>query len=100
MPQQTHDMQQLISSIFSDETPLFRTPAEPEVGDTVSIRLRILKNAEAQVTFLTGMPTRVSDMRRIKTDAVFDWYETEYTVKDESPVFYPLLMAWKGKYIH
>ena len=25
----------LISSLFSDETDLFRTPAEPEVGDTV-----------------------------------------------------------------
>ena len=93
-------MQQLMSSIFSDETPLFRTPAEPEVGDTVSIRLRILKNAGAQVTFLTGMPTRVSNMRRIKTDAVFDWYETEYAVKDESPVFYAFLIAWKGRYIH
>ncbi len=100
MPDQPHNIQQLISSIFSDETALFRTPAEPEAGDTVSIRLRILKNAEAQVTFLTGMPTRVSNMRRIRTDAVFDWYETELTVKDASPVFYAFLIAWKGKYIH
>ena len=100
MPNSLTEEKQLISSIFSDETPLFRTPAEPEVGDTVSIRLRILKNAGAQVTFLTGMPTRVSNMRRIRTDAVFDWFETEYTVKDESPVFYAFLIAWKGKYIH
>jgi alpha-glucosidase len=100
MPGSSQEEKKLISSIFSDETPLFRTPAEPEVGDTVSIRLRILKNAEAQVTFLTGMPTRVSDMRRIKTDAVFDWYETEYTVKDASTVYYAFLVAWRGKYIH
>lgn len=91
---------ELIASIFSDETSLFRTPAEPEVGDTVHIRLRILKNAGAQVTFLTGMPTRVSNMRRIKTDDVFDWYETEYTVKDASIIYYAFLIAWKGKYIH
>ena len=100
MPESNNGIQELISSIFSDETPLFRTPAEPEAGDTVSIRLRILKNAGAQVTFLTGMPTRVSNMRRIRTDAVFDWYETEFTVKDASPVFYAFLIAWKGKYIH
>ena len=52
------------------------------------------------MTFLTGMPTRVSNMRRIKTDDVFDWYETEYTVKDPSTVYYAFLIAWKGKYIH
>ena len=100
MPSSSQEEKQLFSSIFSDETPLFRTPAEPEVGDTVSIRLRIMKNAGAQVTFLTGMPTRVSNMRRIRTDDVFDWYETEYTVKDASAVYYAFLIAWKGKYIH
>ncbi|MBR3741748.1 MAG: glycoside hydrolase family 13 protein [Clostridia bacterium] len=100
MPNSPVEEKELISSIFSDETPLFRTPAEPEVGDTVSIRLRILKNAGAQVTFLTGMPTRVSNMRRFKTDDVFDWYETEFSVKNASPVFYAFLIAWKGKYIH
>ncbi|MBR4331831.1 MAG: hypothetical protein IKP72_04070, partial [Clostridia bacterium] len=68
MPNSAQEEKQLFASIFSDETPLFRTPAEPEVGDTVSIRLRIMKNAGAQVTFLTGMPTRVSNMQRIKTD--------------------------------
>ena len=49
---------------------------------------------------MTGMPTRISNMRRIKTDAVFDWYETELVCKDESSVFYSFLIAWKGKYIH
>jgi alpha-glucosidase len=100
MPNSAQEEKQLFASIFSDETPLFRTPAEPDVGDTVSIRLRIIKNAGAQVTFLTGMPTRVSNMQRIKTDDVFDWYETEYTVKDVSTVYYAFLIAWKGKYIH
>ena len=51
MPNFPTEEKQLISSIFSDETPLFRTPAEPEVGDTVSIRLRIIKNADAQPRF-------------------------------------------------
>ena len=62
MPYSPMEEKRLIASIFSDETPLFRTPAEPDVDDTVSIRLRILKDAGAQVTFLTGMPTRVSNL--------------------------------------
>ena len=90
----------LISSLFSDETELFRTPAEPETGDKVRIRLRILKNMNAQVTLLTGFPTVVVPMRKFKTDACFDWYETELTCKDDSSVFYSFLVAWKGKYIH
>ena len=100
MQPENYDLKQLIASIFSDETSLFRTPAEPDVGDTVSIRLRILKNAGAQVTFLTGMPTRVSNMCRVKTDDMFDWYETQYTVKVSSPIYYAFLISWKGKYIH
>ena len=100
MPEPNNGIQELISSIFSDETPLFRTPAEPEAGDTVSIRLRILKNAGAQVTILTGVPSQVTNMRLIKTDALFDWYETELVCRDDRPIFYAFLIAWKGKYIH
>ena len=77
----------LISSLFSDETELFRTPAEPEAGDSVRIRFRILKNMNAQVTLLTGYPTLVVPMRKYKTDACFDWYDTELTCMDDSSVF-------------
>ena len=90
----------LISSLFSDETELFCTPAEPEAGDSVRIRFRILKDMNAQVTLLTGYPTLVVPMRKYKTDACFDWYDTELTCMDDSSVFYSFLVAWKGKYIH
>ncbi len=90
----------LISSIFSDETELFRTPSEPEPGDTVTIRLRIEKDARAQITLLTGYPTVIKEMRKARTDKCFDWYETELTCKGDASVFYSFLIAWKGKYIH
>ena len=91
--------EKLIASIFSDETALFRTPAEPETGDEVSIRLRLMKNAGAEVYFLTGMPTRKVQMQLKKTDAVFDWYETRLRCGEEA-VFYSFLIVWRGKYIH
>ena len=31
-------------AVFSDETENYRTPAEPEAGDTVNIRIRTKKN--------------------------------------------------------
>ncbi len=91
---------ELIASIFSDETELFRTPAEPEPGDTVRVRLRLMKNTNAQVTLLTGYPTLVVPMKKLKTDACFDWYETSLACQGDASVFYSFLIAWKGKYIH
>ena len=31
----------LLSAVFSDETPTFRFPSEPDPGDSVTIRLRV-----------------------------------------------------------
>ena len=91
--------EKLIASVFSDESPLFRTPAEPEAGDEVSIRLRLLKQAEAEVFLLTGVPTQAAAMRLVKTDAVFDWYEAKLTC-GEGVLFYSFLILWQGKYLH
>ena len=90
----------LIPSIFSDETPLFCTPAEPEIGETVTVRLRLRKGAKVQVTLLSGFPAQVLPMEKAKTDGAFDWYETRLHCRDGAAVFYSFLVAWKGKYIH
>jgi len=100
MPSSDPAEKKLIASIFSDETPLFRTPAEPEPGDRVTIRLRLEKQASVQVTLLTGYPTAVVPMEKFKTDGSFDWYQTTLSCPDEASVFYSFLIAWKGKYIH
>lgn len=89
----------LLSSIFSDETELFRTPAEPEAGDAVKIRLRIRRKTKAQIALLTGYPTSVKEMALVRSDDCFDWYETELQCGGAS-VFYSFLIVWKGKYIH
>ena len=33
--------QSVLSAVFSDETPHYRFPAEPDSGDTVTIRIRV-----------------------------------------------------------
>ena len=100
MPQKSIEEKRLLSSIFSDETPLFRTPAEPEPGDQVHIRLRIQKDAEAQVTLLSGYPAQIINMTLCGSDALFDWYETVLPCPGCATVFYSFLIAWRGKYIH
>ena len=90
----------LIASIFSDETALFRTPAEPEPGDTVAIRLRIQRDVYVQVTLLIGYPSVFVPMKKCRTDASFDWYEASLTCQDGRPVFYSFLIERDGSFIH
>ena len=92
--------EKLIASIFSDETPLFRTPAEPEPGDSVAIRLRIQKGIYVQATLLVGFPTVIIGMRKCRTDESFDWYEATLQLRDASPVFYSFLIERDGSFIH
>ena len=98
-PFRTED-EMLIGSIFSDETPLFRTPAEPEAGDDVTVRLRIRKDVYVQVTLLVGYPTKIIGMRKRRSDESFDWYEAVIHLEDASPVFYSFLIERDGSFIH
>ena len=89
----------LLASIFSDGTPLFRQPAEPEPWDAVAVRLRIRCGAEVTVHMLRGFPAEPVRMSRYKTDALFDWYEAKLYCRT-SPIFYSFLIQWEGRTIH
>ncbi len=90
----------LIPSIFSDETPLFCAPAEPEPGDQVAVRLRIRKGADVQAVLLRGYPAAALPMEKVKTDPAFDWYEARFQCEGSAAVYYSFLISWKGRYIH
>ena len=95
----TSDYQSFLTTIFSDETELFRSPAEPNAGDNLSIRLRLAKGAKASISLLMGTPVRVIPMLRVRTDECFDWYETLVTCGSD-PLFYSFLIRWEGRVIH
>ena len=65
----------LLSAVFSDETPDYRVPAEPEPGDDVVIRLRTGRDSARRVMLLTiGQPAGLS-MNFTGSDGEFDYYE-------------------------
>ena len=99
MKQPTNAQDMLIASIFSDGTPLFREPAEPEPWDAVSVRLRIQRDANADVSLLRGFPAQQVRMSKYNTDALFDWYEAKLYCRTD-PVFYSFLIEWNGCRIH
>ena len=42
----------VLSAVFSDESPSYRFPSEPDSGDTVRIRLRVAKDSAERVILL------------------------------------------------
>ncbi len=85
-------VQQVMDSVFSDETRCFRTPEEPEVGDSVTIRLRIQRGSGASVALLKGFPALRVPMQIRKTDDSFDWFEASIVCEDKSKIFYSFLI--------
>ena len=65
----------VLSAIFSDETPVFRFPTEPDPGDTVTIRLRVARNSAKRVIMLYESLTMGTLMVRTRSDDYFDYYE-------------------------
>ena len=68
--------QSVLSAIFSDESPLFRFPSEPDPGDTVTIRLRVAKDSASRVILLHDVLTFGTLMVKERSDAYFDYYTT------------------------
>ena len=69
--------QDILNSVFSDETNQFRSPAEPNPGDTVSIRIRIKKGIAKRVMLLIVNPEMALLMHKFEADDFFDTYQTE-----------------------
>ena len=90
-----------ISSVFSDESALFRTPAEPDPGDLVTIRLRVKSQEEdIRASLLVGYPAVILPMEKKRSDSAFDWYEARLQCCGDASVFYTFLISWRGKYVH
>lgn len=77
MHKDTDELNQLLDSVFSDETELFRTPAEPQEGDSVKIRFRMKKGSGKKPVVISETGEVLLPMKHLRTDAFFDWFEAE-----------------------
>lgn len=68
--------------IFSDETAEYKTPYEPNPGDTVTLRLRTPKGSATRVEILIG-GSILKPMIGVSTRGYFDYYEYSFKCKDE-----------------
>ena len=99
MTKRAIEPESLLISVFSDETPVFRSPAEPDPGDAVTVRLRLMKGADVRAALLLGFPAEQVAMALSNTDELFDWYEATLPPLDDAPRFYSLLIEWGDRMI-
>ena len=83
--------QTVISAVFSDESPSYRFPSEPNRGDTVRIRLRVAKDSAERVVLLFESLTVGTVMEKIRSTDFFDFYESGI-VCSETEVIYRFLI--------
>ncbi|MBR5960411.1 MAG: alpha-glycosidase [Clostridia bacterium] len=81
----------VLSAVFSDESPDYRFPSEPDCGDTVRIRLRVAKDSAERVILLFESITVGTMMYKIKSDDFFDYYEAGI-ICNENEVIYRFLI--------
>lgn len=92
----TQEEEDFLSALFSDETELYRSPAEPEPDDLVKIRLRTLKAEDCHVWMLVkGRPDPIP-MEPVKENEYFTWFETEQQCP-ENTIYYCFLVEC-GRY--
>ena len=84
----------VLSAVFSDESPNYRFPSEPNSGDTVRIRLRVARDSAERVILLFESLTVGTMMFREKSDEFFDYYEAGI-ICSESEVIYRFLIYCK-----
>ena len=75
-----------IRALFSDETQTFKTPYEPCAGDTVTIRIRTLKNDVLKAYAMINGAKRV--MEKYKTDGSFDWFGVSFKCPSKPVKYY------------
>ena len=83
--------QTILSAVFSDESPYYRSPSEPNSGDTVRIRLRVAKDSAERVILLFESLTVGTMMFKVRSDDFFDYYEAGI-ICSETEVIYRFLI--------
>ena len=74
------------SALFSDGTVDYREPAEPEPGDTVTIRFRAGKNNLDMVWLC--MDEQRLPMEKYETVEKFDYYRVQLTLEQAAVQYY------------
>ena len=80
----TREDYEFMTALFSDETDAYRSPAEPEAGENVKIRLRTEISPDCHAWLLIKDRPDPIPMHIIREDAFFSWYEAEIVCPEQA----------------
>ena len=89
----------VLSAVFSDETPTYRFPSEPNPNDTVTIRLRVARGSARRVILVFEPLTMGALMTLSRSDDFFDYYEAGVVCDDEEVIYRFLIECTDGAHI-
>ena len=95
----TKEEREFLSALFSDETDLYRSPAEPDAGDPMRIRLRTEKTSDCRTWLLIQGRTETIPMKPVRENEFFAWYEAELVCPDESVSYCFLIEHGRKSYL-
>lgn len=76
------------AALFSDGTGNYRIPAEPDAGQSVTLRFRALKDDNIQVFLVHGESGERRELVKAETKDRFDFYETQLSVGEDTIRYY------------
>ena len=88
-----------LTALFSDETESYRSPAEPDAGDTVKVRLRALRSPDCRVWLVFQDRSDTIQMNLVKENEYFSWYEAEFVCPDHMVSYCFLVENGERSYI-
>ena len=91
--------QTVLSAVFSDESPTYRFPSEPDPGDSVTIRMRVAKDSAKRVVILFDSFIVGAQMRKVKSDEFFDYYDASLVCNDDEVMYRFLIECADGNRI-
>ena len=86
----------VLSAVFSDESPLFRIPSEPDPGDSVTVRIRVAKDSASRVILLFDPLSFGTLMTKARSDVFFDYYEASLICNRQETVYRFLIECVEG----
>ena len=91
--------QTVLSAVFSDESPIYRFPSEPDPGDSVTIRMRVARGSAKRVIILFESLIVGAQMRKTLSDDFFDYYDASLVCTDAEVMYRFLIECTDGSRI-
>ena len=80
-----------LRALYSDESESFRSPSFPNMGERVTVRLRVEKGLGLEPSLIVGAGRSSVQMKCVRSDSLFDWYEAQIVCGME-PITYRFLV--------